>query len=170
MSILQFSTAITIVAALLAVGAGLTKLLSPRAAVLAMRSVGLPSSDAAVRLGSLLECVVAAAALVSPSWIARLLLALSFGALSVFVAAALRTGRATDCGCFGAAGGEIGRRHLALNAALCVGVGVAATLLGRSGAIAGSVRLGSFSGAAVLLVGIVSALLAATYVAHERAH
>jgi amino acid efflux transporter len=166
-SILQFSTALTIVAALLAVGAGLTKLLSPRSAVLAMRSVGLPSSDAAVRLGSLVECVVAAAALVSPSWIARLLLALSFGALTAFVAAALRTGRANDCGCFGAAGGEIGRRHLALNAALCVGV--AATLLGRSGAIAGSVRLGSFSGAAVLLVGIVSALLAATYVAHEGA-
>jgi Methylamine utilisation protein MauE len=166
-SILQFSTALTIVAALLAVGAGLTKLVSPRSAVLAMRSVGLPSSDAAVRLGSLVECVVAAATLVSPSWIPRLLLALSFLALSAFVAAALRTGRAIDCGCFGAAGGEIGRRHLALNAALCVGV--AASLLTRSGAIAGSVRLGSLSGAAVLLVGIVSALLAATYVAHEGA-
>jgi hypothetical protein len=164
-SILQFSTALTIVAALLAVGAGLTKLLSPNAAVVAMRSVGLPSSDAAVRLGSLVECAVAVAALVSPSWLARLLLALSYGALSAFVAAVLRRGGATDCGCFGAAGGEIGRRHLALDAAL--GVGVAATLRMRSGAIAASVHPASFRGAAVLLVGLVSALLAATYLSHE---
>ena len=167
MSILQFSTALTIVAALLAVGAGLTKLLSPRSAVVAMRSVGLPSSDAAVRLGSLVECAVAVAALVAPSWIARLLLALSYGALATFVATALLTGRATNCGCFGAASGEIGRRHLVLNASLCVGV--AATFLARSGAIAASVRPESLSGAAVLLVGIVSALLAATYVSHEGA-
>lgn len=167
MSVLQFSMAITIVAASLAVGAGLTKLLSPRSAVVAMRSVGLPSSDAAVRLGSVVECALAVAALVSPSWVFRLLLALSYGALSAFVVVVLRTGGATDCGCFGAASGAIGRRHLALNAVLCVGV--AATLLSRSGAIAASVHPASLSGAAVLLVGSASALLAATYVSHERA-
>lgn len=166
MSVLQLSTAITIVAALLAVGAGLSKLWSPRPAVTAMRALGLPSGVAAVRLGSLAECAVAVAALVSPSWIARLLLALSYAALLAFVVAALRTGRTTDCGCFGA-GGAIGRRHVALNAALAIGV--AATAIMRTSAITAQVRPGSLSGAAVVLVGLASALLAATYVSREGA-
>jgi hypothetical protein len=166
-SVLTVSTSITIVAALLALGAGLAKLWSPRTATVAMRAVGLPSSDAVVRLGALGECAVAIAALVAPSWIARLALALSYGALTAFVAVALRSGRATDCGCFGGGGSTIGPRHLALNVVLCVGV--AATLRTHLGAIATSVRPASPSGVAVLCVGIVSSLLAATYVSHEGA-
>jgi hypothetical protein len=166
-SVLTVSTSITIVAALLALGAGLAKLCSPHTAAVAMREVGVPSSDTVVRLGALAECAIAVAALVAPSWIARLALAISYGALTVFVAAALRIGTATDCGCFGAGGSTIRRRHLFLNAGLCVGV--AATLPAHVGAIASSVRPGSPSGVAVLCVGMVSALLAATYVSHEGA-
>jgi hypothetical protein len=166
-SLSTVSTSITIVAALLALGAGLAKLWSPRTAAVAMREIGVPSSDVVVRLGALAECAVATASLVSPSWIARLALALSYGALTVFVAVALRSGKVADCGCFGAGGSAIGRRHLAVNAALCVGV--AATLPAHVGVIAVSVRPASPSGVAVLLVGMVSACLAATYVSHEGA-
>ena len=146
---------------------GWRKLAAPRSAVDAMRAVGLPSRAAAVRLVSLLECAVAVAALASPSWVPRLLLALSYLALTAFVAVALRTGRTADCGCFGAAGGPIRRRHLALDATLFVGV--ASTLLVRPGVVTTSLRLDSVSGAAVLLVGLVSAVLAATYISHEGA-
>lgn len=164
MSVLSLTTSCTIVAALLALGAGLAKLWRPRSAVDAMHAVGLPSGTAAVRLGSLLECGVAVAAVVSSSWIARLLLALLYGAFTAFVAVALRSGRAVDCGCFGASGGTLGRRHLALTAALCAGV--AATIPARAAAVTWQ---GPLHGAAVVLVGVVSALLAATYVTHEGA-
>jgi len=165
--LLPLSTSVTVVAAMLGVAASLGKLWSPSTAVAAMRSVGLPSSTAVVRLGSLAECCIAACALVVPSWIPRLLLALSYGALAMFVAAAIRAGVQTDCGCFGAGGGQTGRRHLALNTALCVGV--ALNLAMNGGAVIPSLRPTSASGIAALLVGAVSAILATTYVARERA-
>lgn len=166
MTPLQLATSITVVAAMLGIGAGLAKLWSPHTAVAAMRSVGLPSNATVVRLGSLAEGAVAVGALVSPSWIPRALLALSYGALALFVAALLRAGVATDCGCFGTGGGPTGRRHLVLDAALCVG---AAASVFRTGAITASMRPTSTSGVAALLVAAMSALLATTYVSHERA-
>jgi hypothetical protein len=166
-SVAALSASITVVASLLALGAGAAKLRSPRTAVVAMRAVGLPSSDALVRLGSLIECAIAGLALASPPWIARVLLALSYGALAAFVAVAVRTGAAVDCGCFGTVGGAVGRRHLTLNLVVCLGVG--ASLLTHPGATTAAARPATAGGLGVLAVGVVSALLAATFVSREGA-
>jgi len=50
---MALATAITVAAAMLALFAGVAKLAAPRGAVVAMHAVGLPSSDALVRLGAL---------------------------------------------------------------------------------------------------------------------
>ena len=88
-------------AGLLAVGA-LGKVADPTDAAGAVRSVGLPASGLAVRLGALAELVIAAAAVVAGGGVAWGLVAASYAGFTAFVVLALaRDGAIASCGCLG---------------------------------------------------------------------
>jgi uncharacterized membrane protein len=88
-------------AGLLAIAA-VAKLADPAATVGALRSVGLPASPVAVRLGAGVELLIAAAAVVLGGSAAWSLVAASYLAFTGFVAVALsRGGTVSNCGCVG---------------------------------------------------------------------
>lgn len=121
-----------VAAALLAL-AGAQKLLDPSMAVGALRALGLPSSPALVRAGSLAELLVALAAVVvggAPAWV---LVGASYLAFLLFVRAALRRGTPIgSCGCFGRADTAPHEVHLALNGILAASALAAAATLDRA--------------------------------------
>lgn len=91
-----------VVAAALLTLAGAQKVVDPRNAVGAMRALGLPASDAAVRAGSGVELVVGVTALFVGSPTPAVVVALSYLVFAAFVAAARRRGTMIGtCGCFG---------------------------------------------------------------------
>lgn len=163
---MPLATACTVVACVLAIGAGIAKLARPRGAVAAMRAVGLPSGAWAVRVGAALECAVGTAALVSSSAVARLALALTYAAFAAFVVASLRAGSTSGCGCFGVAGPPIGTRHLVVDVALAAAV--AAGALGARGSVVASLHASTLAGGLALALGVVGAGLAATVLTRAR--
>jgi hypothetical protein len=112
--------AFVIVACLLAIGAGLAKLLRPSGAVVAMHDVGLPSNRLVVRTISLGECALGVVVLATAAVLPRLALALLYASFAGFAALSLRAGVTTPCGCFGVGGAPPGGRHLGVAAALAL--------------------------------------------------
>jgi len=107
-------------AALLAV-AGAAKVLDPAPLVRALRSVGLRLPPRVVRVGAGAEAGLGAAALLTGSRPAALLVALSYAAFTGFVLLALaRGGVLASCGCFGKQDVPPTRTHAALTGALAV--------------------------------------------------
>lgn len=160
---MSIAVGITMTAALLAVGAGLAKLASPSTAVEAMRSARLPSCVALVRVGSLAEASLGVAVLAVGSSLASAALGAAYVGFAVFSVVAIRTGRATPCGCFGAGASIIGWRHVATNLVLAAGLGATAAGGGRSAVTL--VRVSPSLGVAATAVAVVAALLAATFLA-----
>ena len=158
------ATALTTVAALLVVVAGIAKLARPYAAVDAIGDVGLPSSATFVRALALGELGVGAASLLTASSLARALLVLTYVGFAAFVALGMRRGTRASCGCFGAQGAPLGWRHVAVN--LLLASGVAATLTTTVGSIASSVA--TLAGGAALAVAAVSTMLIAVLLSRGR--
>jgi hypothetical protein len=151
--------AVTVLGALLLVGAGASKVRRPQGAVTAMRAVGLPSTPGAVRLGAACECALGFAVLATASWVPRALLAASYLAFCAFAVASMRTGASAPCGCFGDAGAPLGTRHVVLDLIVATAAGATAA---SSASVPAAVAHAPVTGALVLALGVVSAMLAAT--------
>ncbi len=99
--------------------------------------------------------------LASASSLPRLALALVYVAFAWFSVAAIRAGRDTRCGCFGASGSVIGWRHVGTDLVLAAGLGAAAAGSGPSALHL--VLVTPSLGAGAVAVALVSAVLAAAY-------
>lgn len=115
------SWAMLSVAAGLLVAAGGAKALRPEATTSALRAAGLPVRARLVRLGAIVELVIGAGTLVSASRVWALAVGLSYGALALFVAIALRRSLPlATCACFGEEDTPPSWWHVAVNVASCV--------------------------------------------------
>jgi hypothetical protein len=165
---MSIAVGLTLTAALLAAGAGIAKLASPRTAVEAMQSVRLPASDSLVRVAALAEIALGALVLASGALLPRLGLALTYLGFAVFSIVAMRAGRATPCGCFGRSGSVIGWRHVVTDLVLAAGLVTAAAGHGRSAARLA--RLSPSLGVGAIAVALVAALLAAAFLSGPMTH
>jgi uncharacterized membrane protein YphA (DoxX/SURF4 family) len=110
--------------------AGALKVVRPDTTAKALRELGLPASPTAVRVGALLELIVAAGALVGGGRLFAALVAASYAGFAAFVLAALRKGTPlSTCGCFGTADTPPTAIHLVLNIA-AAGVAAAVAVTG----------------------------------------
>ncbi len=141
-------------AALLAL-AGAAKIIDPTMTVGALRAMGLPGSSSLVRAAAAGELALGALALATGHAVAFALVALSYLAFALFVAAALRRGTMIgSCGCFGRDDTPPHWSHLGLNLALA-GVAAGATAWGH-----GPVDLvGDHPGDGLVLLGFASLLV-----------
>jgi len=147
--------------AMLAMAAGLTKLVSPRGAVTAMRAMLLPSSSTLVRAGAVVELTCGALVLAWDSWLPRLLLASAYVGFAIFSLAVLRSERDVPCGCFGPGGATPGWRHVSLDVVLAIAL--VAFGAERLPSALGLVRESAPLGVATVAVVAVASLLAATF-------
>lgn len=146
------------VACALLVVAGGAKLRLPSDARSALSTVGIAVPDAAIRSLGLVEIAIGVWAALRPSALTAALVVLLYAGFAVFVLASMRTGKRAPCGCFGAAGTEVGPVHLVLNVAGCA-IAVAAALTPPPGLgwIAGREPLTAVS----LALGTAAAVIAA---------
>ena len=157
--------AVVIAGALLAVWAGIAKLVTPHAAVRAMRAARLASSPSAVRAVAACEVVVGVLVLATTSWVPRVLLAVVFAALLAFAARSVRAGSEAPCGCFGVGARPVGPRHVVVDASIAA---CAAGSLLPLGYPTGSVGSGgALVGALVIVVGCCTAALVAAFLARD---
>lgn len=113
-------------AALLLAAAGLAKVRHPADTAIALRRVGLPVPEWAVRWGAAAEVAVAAWAFTAGRAPA-LLVALSYLGFAGFVGLALRRGSpVSSCGCFGKADSPPTVAHVVVNLAAAAAAGWAA--------------------------------------------
>jgi len=95
-------TAPFLAATILLGAAGVAKIIRPGDTATALRHSGLPVGSAAVRIGSLAELAVAAAAIAAPGSLTAALVAAAYIGFTVFIVVALRRDWAlASCGCFG---------------------------------------------------------------------
>ncbi len=152
-------------AALLLVGAGVAKALSPADTARALVLAGWPRSAArarvAVRLLAGAEAVVGAAALVHPGPVPAVLVALSYAGFAGFVLwARHRGGPLATCGCFGRADTPATRLHAGLDALLGASAAVVAAA-GPSGWLFSVLRPLPWRGIPLLVGAALAAVLAA---------
>jgi hypothetical protein len=103
--------------AILLVIAGASKIASPYMAQASLSTAGLPAPLAGVRVIALAELAIGTAAFLHPSTLTALVAALAYGVFFLFTVRLLRLAdEGVDCGCFGGAGSEVSRVHVALNA------------------------------------------------------
>jgi hypothetical protein len=155
--------AIVAMGAVLLVCAGVSKVIWPDSARMAMRAVGLPSSNLAVRTGSIVECVIGIAALIAATWWSCALVAASFASFAVFLSFAIRSQTVSDCGCFGARGRPPRRRQIFLDAAIALAGAIAFATAHRSALFL--LVNAPVEGACFMACTLVSAILA--YRVHE---
>jgi len=153
--------AVVIAGALLAVWAGIAKLVTPHAAVRAMRAARLASSPSAVRAVAACEVVVGVLVLATTSWVPRVLLAVVFAALLAFAARSVRAGSEAPCGCFGVGARPVGPRHVVVDASIA---GSLLPLGYPTGSVGGG---GALVGALVIVVGCSTAALVAALLARD---
>lgn len=154
------------IAAVLLVIGGLLKGVRPDDTATALRESGLPGSPILVRVGGLVEAAIGAAALVTGSRLAAVLVAASYLAFAAFVAVALRrhTPLAT-CGCFGKEDSPPTRFHVVFTAAAAAaGVAVAVQPGVGLGTIVRHQPLAGVPFLVLLVCGVVFAYLALTQV------
>ncbi len=119
-----------VIAVALMGAAGAAKALSPAGTSGALRALGLPHRQTLVRAGGAVELLVAIGALATGSAALAFVVAVSYAAFAVFVAAALRAGSpVSSCGCLGKLDTPPHLLHVALNAAGAV-VALVATIDG----------------------------------------
>jgi hypothetical protein len=112
------------VAAAILAYAGGAKLLDPTMTAGALRAMGLPSSPALVRAGAAVELALGVAAVVVGGAALWGLVAASYVAFAVFVAAALASGRPIgSCGCIGRPDTPPTARHVAVDLVLALAAG-----------------------------------------------
>lgn len=118
-------------------GAGLAKLWRPDDTARALLIAGLPHHRRLVRAGAVAEIAVGFAAVAAPGPATGSLVAASYAAFALFVAAALVKGwPLSSCGCFGRPDARPGYPHLLLDAAAAaVAVWWAVTADGRIGTL-----------------------------------
>jgi hypothetical protein len=118
-------------AIVLAAGGG-AKAARPAATARAMRQLGLPAHDSAVRIGGAAEVLIGGAALLVGGRVPAALVLASYAMLAVVVAVALRRGMSlTSCGCFGEVDAPPTWLHAGLN--LAFAASALALLTGRRG-------------------------------------
>lgn len=116
------------IAALMLIVGGAAKTARPSDTATALRIMGIPVPALVVRIGGLLELGVGAWALSTSDRLPGALLALSYSAFVVFVAAAMSRGAPiSSCGCFGRVDTRPSVVHLVINS-VAVGAGVAVTI------------------------------------------
>jgi hypothetical protein len=139
------------VAAATLVLAGALKVLDPAPTVGALRQLGLPVNDPAIRAVAVLEIAIGCAALVAGGPVATALVAASYAVATVVVVAALRAGTMiSSCGCFGRDDTPPDSAHVVVNLALGTAAGVAAVsgapapwdALADAGLVLGGLTLG----------------------------
>ncbi|MEI6701176.1 MAG: MauE/DoxX family redox-associated membrane protein [Actinomycetota bacterium] len=114
-----------VVASLLLVGAGVAKVVRPDPAVASMRSLGLPSSQALVRVGAGCEALLGSWSIATGSSWAVTLVTISYLAFAIFLAFARRSPDVASCGCFGQDGSPPTIRQIAVDLVVAVGCGIA---------------------------------------------
>jgi len=126
-----------LIAAVLLAAAGIAKLVDPANTVGALRGFGIGVPPAAVRLAGALEAALAVVAGSTGAALPALLVAASYVAFSVFVAAALVTHRPIgSCGCFGKVDTPPSALHLVVNLGAAVAaMGVASAGGGGLGSV-----------------------------------
>jgi hypothetical protein len=157
-----------VAAALLAL-AGAQKLLDPVMTVGALRVLGLPVSNSAVRAGAAAELTLGACAVAVGGELLWLGVAASYAGFAAFVLVALRRGTMIgSCGCFGREDTPPHPTHVALNLALAATSLIAAATL--SGSIVDELTDHGASGLVVTALAAVSLFaLYAAYVELPRA-
>jgi hypothetical protein len=103
-------------AALLLAIAGAVKVVAPHPAQGSLAAAGIRVPPLAVRALGAAEAAVGGAALLHPSTVTALAVALAYGGFCLFTLRLLRAAGRAGCGCFGSAESEAGPVHLALNA------------------------------------------------------
>jgi methylamine utilization protein MauE len=142
--------------ALVLLVAGAAKVADPSRTAGALRARGWPSSPAMVRVGAVAELLVGAGALVVGGPVLAGLVAVSYLAFALFVAAALTSGTPIGtCGCLGRADTPPTARHVVVDAALAAGALAAAATNADPLLDAGVAELAA---ALVLAAGAVAAL------------
>jgi len=104
-----------VVAAALLAAAGAAKVARPRPAVLAMRSVGLPSGDPAVRLLGVAEITLGAVVILTASPLSAAAMGALYLAFAGFVVASMRSAERSSCGCFGESSTPPGILHIVVD-------------------------------------------------------
>ncbi len=126
-----------IVAAALLGAGGALKVARPATTAGALRQMGLPASETAVRTGAAVELAIATAAAVDGSRPFAALVALSYLAFAAFVLVALRRDvPLSSCGCFGVEDTPPTAVHLALDLAAAATAGAVALGLAHGGGLA----------------------------------
>jgi hypothetical protein len=121
------STAVLGAGALVLLVAGAAKVADPTRTAGALRALGWPSSRGLVRAGAAAELLVGAGALVVGGPVLAGLVAVSYLAFALFVAAALTSGTPIgSCGCLGRADTPPTALHVVVDAVLAAGALVAA--------------------------------------------
>ncbi len=114
-----------VVAAVLLIGAGMLKVFQPSPAVAAMKAIGLPSSNALVRVGAGFEAVLGIWSITTGSAWATSLVLLSYLAFAIFLAAARRSPEVASCGCFGQDGSPPSIRQIVVDLVVAIGCAIA---------------------------------------------
>lgn len=116
-------------AALLLLGAGVAKIVSPGPARLMLRSIWSrsPTPELPVRVAGAAEIIIGLAVVLTGDRVSAIALASCYLAFDAVTVRLIRRRQHTRCGCFGRADSPVGIAHLVLNTA-CVGVAAAAAV------------------------------------------
>lgn len=110
-------------AAILLLMAGASKVATPAATRLALRTAGLPNTPLAARALGAVECAIALNALAVGGRIPAALVTATYLGFAGFSAQLARASRGTaSCGCFGASSAPVGSLHVVLNLATAAAV------------------------------------------------
>ena len=150
-------------AALLGAG-GALKVVRPATTAGALKQMGLPASNIAVRAGAAAELAIATAAIVDGSRPFAALVAASYLAFAAFVLAALRRNvPLSSCGCFGVEDTPPTAVHLSLNLAAAALAGVVALGWAAGGGLA---EISAMDGSLLLRGAFVVLTAATTWLAY----
>jgi len=147
-------------AAMLLGFAGVGKTLRPLASAVALRAASIPGSSVLaslpiVRVGGLLEVIVAASVLLWGGSVAAALLSASYLLLTLTAWRMLVVTPGNDCGCFGSSTEPINQLHLVVNSGYLL-VGAAAVYWPQPGVLTQLTTQGAEGVAVVVLAGVLA--------------
>jgi hypothetical protein len=120
--------ALPLIAALLLAGAGLAKVVKPESATSGLVAVGIPISSFMVRVGALLEVVVALGNVFTSSVGARACLVASYLGFAIYLNVARKSPAVSSCGCFGDRGAPPSLRQVLVDLVIALGCAVSTAL------------------------------------------
>ncbi len=115
--------AVPVVAALLLLGAGISKVIAPSSAVSGLVAVGMPVTTWLVRVGALAEAVLGLVNLIGASAMARVLMVVSYLCFAIYLQIARRSPAVKSCGCFGERGSPPTVRQVIVDLLIAIGCG-----------------------------------------------